>query len=214
VASMLFFQLLLLAGYAYSYVISISLPRPAQSVVHGLLVLAGLATMTMQFRVWETSSPSLSILGTLLLSIGLPYFLLSATSPLLQSWLGGSSPAPFPWWLFALSNAASLAALLAYPAVIEASPLVDRLRRLRSAHPCGRGHAASGRVPRFRLRSRQFADPDRACGLRVGALDVCRESPQPGGRPGAVSLGIAAERLSAELHSVLRRTRLVSARAV
>jgi len=129
VASMLFFQLLLLAGYAYSYVISISLPRPAQSVVHGLLVLAGLATMTMQFRVWETSSPSLSILGTLLLSIGLPYFLLSATSPLLQSWLGGSSPAPFPWWLFALSNAASLAALLAYPAVIEPSlPQTSQLR--------------------------------------------------------------------------------------
>lgn len=121
VASMLFFQLLLLAGYAYSYVISISLRRRAQSLVHGLLVLAGLATMTMQFRVWETSSPSLSILGTLLLSIGLPYFLLSATSPLLQSWLGGSSPAPFPWWLFALSNAASLAALLAYPVVIEPS---------------------------------------------------------------------------------------------
>ena len=129
VASMLFFQLLLLAGYAYSYVISISLPRPAQSVVHGLLVLAGLATMTMQFRVWETSSPSLSILGTLLLSIGLPYFLLSATSPLLQSWLGGSSPAPFPWWLFALSNAASLAALLAYPVVIEPSlPQTSQLR--------------------------------------------------------------------------------------
>lgn len=129
VASMLFFQLLLLAGYAYSYVISISLRRRAQSLVHGLLVLAGLATMTMQFRVWETSSPSLSILGTLLLSIGLPYFLLSATSPLLQSWLGGSSPAPFPWWLFALSNAASLAALLAYPAVIEPSlPQTSQLR--------------------------------------------------------------------------------------
>jgi SAM-dependent methyltransferase len=121
VASMLFFQLLLLAGYAYSYVISISLSRRTQSVAHALLVLAGLASMTMQFRVWEGSSPSFSILGTLLLSIGLPYFLLSATSPLLQSWLGGSSPAPFPWWLFALSNASSLAALLAYPVVIEPS---------------------------------------------------------------------------------------------
>lgn len=121
VASMLFFQLLLLAGYAYSYVISISLSRRTQSVAHALLVLAGLATMTIRFRVWEASSPSLSILATLLLSIGLPYFLLSATSPLLQSWLGGSSPAPFPWWLFALSNASSLAALLAYPVVVEPS---------------------------------------------------------------------------------------------
>jgi hypothetical protein len=129
VASMLFFQLLLLAGYAYSYVISISLGRRAQSVAHGLLVLAGLATVTMRFRMWETSSPALSILGTLLLSIGLPYFLLSATSPLLQAWLGGSSPAPFPWWLFALSNAASLAALLAYPVVIEPSlPQSSQLR--------------------------------------------------------------------------------------
>jgi hypothetical protein len=129
VASMLFFQLLLLAGYAYSWVISISLGRRAQSIAHGVLVLAGLVTATMQFRVWEASSPSLSILGTLLLSIGLPYFLLSATSPLLQSWLGGSSPAPFPWWLFALSNAASLAALLAYPVVIEPSlPQSSQLR--------------------------------------------------------------------------------------
>ncbi len=109
--------------------ISISLGRRAQGVVHGLLVLAGLATMTIRFRVWETSSPAASILGTLLLSIGLPYFLLSATSPLVQSWLGGSSPAPFPWWLFALSNAASLAALLAYPVVIEpALPQSSQLR--------------------------------------------------------------------------------------
>ncbi|HEU5022750.1 MAG TPA: fused MFS/spermidine synthase [Bryobacteraceae bacterium] len=121
VASMLFFQLLLLAGYAYSYAVSISLGRRAQSLAHGLLVVAALATVTMRFRVWETSSPALSILGTLLLSIGLPYFLLSATSPLLQAWLGGSSPAPFPWWLFALSNAASLAALLAYPVIVEPS---------------------------------------------------------------------------------------------
>ena len=129
VASMLFFQLLLLAGYAYSYVISISLGRRAQGVVHAVLVLAGLATMTLRFRVWETSNPAFSILGTLLLSIGLPWFLLSATSPLLQSWLGGSSPAPFPWWLFALSNAASLAALLAYPVVIEPSlPQSSQLR--------------------------------------------------------------------------------------
>ena len=126
---MLFFQLLLLAGYAYSYVISISLPRRAQTVLHGLLVLAGLTTMTMRFRGWETSSPAFSIFGTLLLSIGLPYFLLSATSPLLQSWLGRSSPAPFPWWLFALSNAASLAALLAYPVAIEPSlPQSSQLR--------------------------------------------------------------------------------------
>ncbi|HVV45403.1 MAG TPA: fused MFS/spermidine synthase [Bryobacteraceae bacterium] len=128
-ASMLFFQLLLLAGYAYSYVISISLSRRAQSAAHAFLVIGSLATMTMQFRVWQASSPSLSILGTLLLSIGLPYFLLSATSPLLQSWLGGSSPAPFPWWLFALSNASSLAALLAYPVVIEPSlPQSSQLR--------------------------------------------------------------------------------------
>jgi hypothetical protein len=119
VASMLFFQLLLLGGYAYSWAISIALTRRAQSAVHALLVLASLATVTMQFRVWNAASPSLSILGTLLLSVGLPYFLLSSTSPLLQSWLGAASPAPFPWWLFALSNASSLAALLAYPISIE-----------------------------------------------------------------------------------------------
>ena len=120
---MLFFQVMLLIGYLYSWLISKYPGRRAQSVVHGTLLLLSLATISLRPRMeWankQSGHPVLSILGVLLLSIGLPYLLLSTTSPLLQSWFAESSPARFPYWLFALSNAASLATLLAYPVAVE-----------------------------------------------------------------------------------------------
>ena len=63
--------------------------------------------------------PTIAIVILLASSVGLPYFALSATSPLLQSWLAASRGEHFPYRLFALSNAASLLALLAYPVAIE-----------------------------------------------------------------------------------------------
>src|SRR5260370_8635811 len=72
----------------------------------------------------------MDMLALLAVSVGLPYFVLSTTSPLLQSWYAASGAGRFPYRLFALSNAASLAALLAYPVAIEPGLAMPRqLRR-------------------------------------------------------------------------------------
>jgi hypothetical protein len=63
--------------------------------------------------------PKLAYFRVLALTIGLPYFLLSTTSPLLQAWFARRFDHAIPYRLFALSNLASLLALLAYPVMIE-----------------------------------------------------------------------------------------------
>ena len=133
VACMLFFQVMLLLGYLYSYAVTTYLSRRAQSATHAALLLLSLATISLRPRLeWAhaaAGNPALSILGVLLVSVGLPYFLLSTTSPLLQSWFAHSKLAPLPYHLFALSNAASLLALLAYPVAME--PLLPQSAQLR-----------------------------------------------------------------------------------
>jgi len=132
---MLFFQTALLAGYLYAY-FSVSYLRPrTQVALHiALLALSVLMLPIAPHASWKPTGaedPSLRILGLLALTIGLPYFLLSTTSPLLQAWYTrsearlhpgsqtSSRPAASPYRLFALSNAASVLALLAYPSVVE-----------------------------------------------------------------------------------------------
>jgi hypothetical protein len=121
VTSMLFFQVALLAGYLYSYWLSRSFGHKTQSLIHVGLLLLSLGVLPVKPRVdWAgAQSPMLSILMVLLVSVGLPYFLLASTSPLLQSWFTASYNAQFPYRLFALSNAASVMALLAYPVIVE-----------------------------------------------------------------------------------------------
>lgn len=131
VTCMLFFQVMLLMGYLYSYAISSRLSRKAQSGIHGMLLVLSLSSLTLRPHMeWARTieNPALSILAVLLLSVGLPYFLLSSTSPLLQSWFANSTAAGFPYRFFALSNAASLLALLAYPFAIE--PLLTQHSQL------------------------------------------------------------------------------------
>lgn len=134
ITCMLFFQVMLLVGYLYSYGIASRLSRRAQSVVHATLLILSLSSLLlkphMEWARTAAGNPVLSILGVLLISVGMPYFLLSATSPLLQSWFANSTGAGFPYRLFALSNAASLLALLAYPVAIE--PLMTQSSQLLS----------------------------------------------------------------------------------
>lgn len=119
---MVFFQVVLLAGYAYSDWLT---RRPArlQAIVHTVLLLASLAFLPIITAAhWKPSGaedPSLRILGLLLGTIGLPYFLLSTTGPLVQSWLSRTPWGTQVYRYFALSNLASLASLLAYPVLIE-----------------------------------------------------------------------------------------------
>jgi SAM-dependent methyltransferase len=120
IACLMFFQVALLLGYLYSFCLTRFLGARAQAVVHlGLLTLS-LGALPLKSHLDAIgTSPTAAILLLLASSVGLPYFALAATSPLLQSWLAGSPGTHFPYRLFALSNAASLVALLAYPVAIE-----------------------------------------------------------------------------------------------
>lgn len=120
ITCMLFFQVVLLLGYLYSFCLTQYLGAKAQALTHLGLLMLSLGALPLRLRPGvDGGSPTIAILYLLASSVGLPYFALSATSPLLQSWLAGSRERQFPYRLFALSNAASLLALLAYPAAIE-----------------------------------------------------------------------------------------------
>ena len=129
VACMLFFQVVLLAGYAYSYFVTRHWSRRTQGWLHGALLAASLALLPVgRPAAVPNLPPQAAVLLTLAAGVGLPYFLLSTTSPLLQSWYAAAKIGPFPYRLFAVSNAASLAALLSYPFLIE--PLAAATRQL------------------------------------------------------------------------------------
>ena len=120
---LVFFQCMLLAGYFYADLITRRLTASRQAIVHlGLLVLAVVLLPIIPEASWKPDAaeqPSLRILLLLVATIGLPYFLLSATSPLVQSWFSTYRAGASPYRLFALSNLASMLALLGYPFLIE-----------------------------------------------------------------------------------------------
>ncbi|HWF07213.1 MAG TPA: fused MFS/spermidine synthase [Bryobacteraceae bacterium] len=121
-ACMLFFQVTLLGGYAYAHWIGRQSAR-VQSAVHpGLLALSLLALPILPTPSWKPhggDDPLLRIVGLLAATVGLPYFLLASTSPLLQAWYTRSRGGAMPWRFFALSNAGSMLGLLTYPVLIE-----------------------------------------------------------------------------------------------
>ena len=117
---MLFFQVLLLAGYAYAHGVA---RRRFEPLIHTVLLVAAVATLPiMPADAWKPAGgaePITRILLLLAATVGLPYFLLSSTSPLVQAWFARARPGANPYRLFALSNLASLLALLGYPLVVE-----------------------------------------------------------------------------------------------
>src|SRR5580693_4321464 len=123
-AALLFFQLLLLTGYLYAHCIVRYLKPKQQFWTHTSLLILSLATLPIvPSAMWKPSGgddPTLRILLLLGATIGLPYGLLSATSPLLQAWYLRTHPGgAIPYRLFALSNFGSMLALLSYPFVVE-----------------------------------------------------------------------------------------------
>jgi hypothetical protein len=122
-AALLFFQLSLLAGYAYAHaLIKLAKPR-TQLLIHGTLLLLSCALLPILPNVsWKPTAigdPTLRILELLAATIGLPYFLLSSTSPLLQAWYVRRTGSSVPYRLFALSNFGSMLALLSFPFLVE-----------------------------------------------------------------------------------------------
>jgi hypothetical protein len=121
--SLVFFQAALLAGYVYVAACIRFLTPRRQAIVHTGLLLASLASLPIALAAhWKpdgSANPSLRILELLAVSIGMPYFLLATTSPLAQTWLARARPHVNPYRLFALSNLASMLALLGYPLLLE-----------------------------------------------------------------------------------------------
>jgi hypothetical protein len=131
-ACLLVFQVLLLAGYALAHLLASYVPSRLQSLC--LLLLLGVSILLMAGlgSVWPTPitpgvkwfatvtmHPSRSIIHFLLAAIGVPFLILSTTSPLLQVWFSRTHPGESPYRLYALSNAGSLLGLLSYPFVVE-----------------------------------------------------------------------------------------------
>ena len=120
---LLFFQIGLLAGYVYAHWLGLRLGSRLQGGVH--LALLALSLLFLPIRpsaAWKSASvadPSGRILLLLAVTVGAPYFLLSATGPLLQRWFTATEPEKSPWRLYALSNLGSLIALVTYPFLIE-----------------------------------------------------------------------------------------------
>ncbi len=120
---LVFFQFLLLFGYAYSDLTTRRMRPRTQVWLHAVLLVLSLASLPIiPDAVWKPAGedePVLRILGLLAATIGLPYFLLSTTGPLVQAWFARSFPTGTVYRLFALSNFGSLLALIAYPPLIE-----------------------------------------------------------------------------------------------
>jgi hypothetical protein len=119
---MVFFQSLLLAGYGYAD-LTMRLGARRQAMLHVLLLMVSLAFLPiLASSGWKPQGdeePIARILLLLAATIGLPYFLLSSTTPLLQAWYWRRWQAAVPYRLFALSNFASLLALLGFPLLFE-----------------------------------------------------------------------------------------------
>src|SRR5947209_16328807 len=109
---LLFFQMLLLGGYAYAHVSTTYLKPRTQALVHGFLLAAALVFLPITPGDWwkghVAGNPVAHILLLLAGTIGLPYFVLSATGPLLQRWFSETQPGVSPYRLYALSNLGSL----------------------------------------------------------------------------------------------------------
>ncbi|WP_374676089.1 fused MFS/spermidine synthase [Ideonella sp.] len=120
---LMFFQLVLLAGYGYSDGATRRLSPPRHAALHVLLLVLAVATLPITPGEALKPDPARPPIGDLVLllaaTVGLPYFCLSTTGPLLQAWYARLFPGSRVYRLFALSNLASLAGLLAYPFLIE-----------------------------------------------------------------------------------------------
>jgi hypothetical protein len=188
---MLFFQWLLLAGYVYAHALT-KYGRPVtQAVVHCAVLFASIAMLSYLSSNWGspiapsaswkphgTGSPVLRITVLLSAAVGLPYFCLSATSPLLQEWhrrVHGDSP----YRLYAISNAGSFLALFAFPFLFEPALSLIRQGWLWSIAYLTFVVGCLGCALRFGRLFRKPAQPNDGASLAGSDVDV-RSSDPPG----------------------------------
>lgn len=124
-ACLLFFQALLLGGYLYAHLLAGRLHARRQCLLHALLLAASLLALPVfpseSWKPLAARYPMAAVFGLLAASVGAPYFLLAATSPLLQSWFARSRRSFSPYRLYALANFGAMLAVISYPFAIEPS---------------------------------------------------------------------------------------------
>ena len=166
-----FFQAVLLAGYAYAHALTRRSPR-TQALAHIALLVVSLATLPIiASSSWKPSAdddPTWRIVGLLAVTIGLPYFLLSSTGPLLQKWFSDNADsddaatrtrAQDVYRLFAWSNVGSIVGLLIYPFALEPYASLDTQARGWSIAYAGFALACGTTAWRIRSRTVQTASP-------------------------------------------------------
>jgi hypothetical protein len=122
---MVFFQAALLGGYLYAHLTTTWLDPRRQVLVHGALVLVPALCLPLSIGTgWVPSgdaNPIPWLLGLMVVSVGLPFFVIATSAPLLQRWFAetGHPAARDPYVLYAASNLGSMAALLGYPVLLE-----------------------------------------------------------------------------------------------
>src|ERR671933_1672741 len=124
--SMMFFQAALLSSYLYVHATAAKLGARKQAVVHLVVMLLPLLVLPVAVPAQEwappaQSNPILWLLGLLLVSVGLPFFAVAATNPLIQRWLSETDhpAAKDPYFLYVASNLGSVIGLLGYPLLVE-----------------------------------------------------------------------------------------------
>jgi hypothetical protein len=143
---MLFFQVLLLAGYGYAHLLTRYSKAVTQCLVHCTILLISLALLCYLATIWDSpitpgsawkplggSNPVLRIIKLLAVSVGLPYFALSATGPLLQTWYQRAVQGESPYRLYSVSNLGSFLALFAFPILLEPHLALNAQGRIWSA---------------------------------------------------------------------------------
>ena len=123
--AMVFFQSLLLAGYAYAHYLMTLKSRVLPVAIHLAVLVMALLTLPLSIAGGWGEPPSSGyafwLLGLFGVSIGLPFFALAANNPMLQAWFvrTGHPDGPDPYFLYASSNIGSFLALLSYPVLLE-----------------------------------------------------------------------------------------------
>jgi hypothetical protein len=128
---MLFFQLVLFLGYLYAHLTTRYLSARRQSLLHLALLVLSLAWLPLavdsRWKPGGGDDPTWLIVGLMTGAIGLPYFLLSTTGPLVQAWFAREKEGSVPYRLFALSNLGSMLGLISYPLLFEPRLTVPRM---------------------------------------------------------------------------------------
>jgi hypothetical protein len=178
----LFFQVVLLLGYLYAHLLTKSLRPGAQVWIHVTLIAASLLVLPIlpkdSWKPTGVGDPTIRILVLLVFTAGLPYFLLSSTSPLLQAWYSQSREHAAPYRFYALSNVGSLLALLSYPVLVEP--------HLSSAHQAAYWSIAYAGVAIL------CAVVSIVSRSRIGEVPVAETTPRPAWQTQLLWIGLAA----------------------